>query len=290
MRAGLPCYPCFFTQILKTSRLLGLSEAQTREAVLRFSRRLPDYPPGASPAGIGRDIYLILSEISGNRDPYAEVKDRCTRSALRIYPDLKRRVREAADPLREAVRIAVAGNFIDFGTSGNVDLKAGLGEILDQYFMVDHYQELRRSLEAAGEVLMLADNAGETVFDRILIEEMEKPVRYAVREAPMINDAVRSDAEAAGIDLVADIVSSGCVAPGTIREFCSRKFWETLERAEVIISKGQGNYEGLSHETLPVYFLFKAKCASVAQEMGVPIGSNLILRSPHFPDSTPGSR
>ena len=130
---------------------------------------------------------------------------------------------------------------------------------------------------------MLGDNAGETVFDRILIEELGKPVRYAVREAPMINDAVRDDAVMAGIDEVAEIVSSGCVAPGTIRKYCSAEFWQALQEAEIIISKGQGNFEGLSDEPLPLFFLLKAKCLAVARELGVPQGSILLLRSPHFP-------
>ena len=283
MRAQLECFPCYYSQILKTARLLSLSEVQTREAIARFSRMLPDIPDAATPAGIGRELYLILSELSGDPDPYREIKEQCTRLALDMVPDLKKRVRAAPDPLKEALRIAVAGNFIDFGTTEQVDLKAGLEEILDQEFAIDHYGELKDRLERAGEVLMLGDNAGETVFDRILIEELGTPVRYVVREAPMINDAVRADAVMAGIDRVAEIVSSGCVAPGNIREYCSAEFWQTLREAELIISKGQGNFEGLSDESLPIFFLLKAKCLAVAREIGVPQGSILLIQSPHFP-------
>jgi uncharacterized protein with ATP-grasp and redox domains len=263
--------------------MLSLSEEKTREAIARFSRLLPDLPDSATPAGIGRELYLILSELSGDPDPYKEIKEQCTRLALDMYPDMKKRVRAAEDPLKEALSIAVAGNFIDFGTTEQVDLKAGLEEILDQEFVIDHYPELRESLERAGEVLMLGDNAGETVFDRILIEELGKPVRYVVRESPMINDAVREDAVLAGIDRVAEVISSGCVAPGTIRELCSPRFWQTLQEAELIIGKGQGNFEGLSDELLPIFFLLKAKCFAVAREIGVPQGSILLIKSRHFP-------
>jgi uncharacterized protein with ATP-grasp and redox domains len=200
-----------------------------------------------------------------------------------MYPEMKARVRVAEDPLKEALRIAVAGNFIDFGTTEQVDLKAGLEKILDQDFAIDHYGELRDSLERSERVLMLGDNAGETVFDRVLIEELGKPVRYVVRAAPMINDATREDAVMAGIEGVAEIVSSGCVAPGTIRRFCSPEFWQELRETPLIISKGQGNFEGLSDEALPIFFLLKAKCRAVAREVGVPQGSILLLRSPHFP-------
>jgi len=283
VRAQLECFPCYYSQILKTARMLCLSESQTREAISRFSGLLAEVPEAATPAGIGRELYLILSEISGDPDPYREIKQHCTRLALAQVPDLKKRIRAAGDPLKEALRISVAGNFIDFGTTEEVDLKAGLEEILDQEFAIDHYEEFRERLESAGEVLILGDNAGETVFDRILIEELGKPVRYAVRESPMINDATRGDAEMAGIDRVAEIVSSGCVAPGTIREYCSPAFWRSLQEAHLIVAKGQGNFEGLSDEALPVFFLLKAKCLAVAREIGVPQGSILLLRSPHFP-------
>ena len=283
MRAAPECYHCFFTQILKTGHMLSLSEEQILEAVSRFCRRLTETSRQATPAGIGRELYLILSELSGIADPYREIKEHCTRMALDVYPGLKDRVAGADDPLKEALRIAVAGNFIDFGTTEQVDLKTGLEEELDLHFAIDHYVELRAGLEQARNILMLGDNAGETVFDRILIEELGKPVRYVVREAPMINDAVREDAVMAGIDGVAEIVSSGCVAPGTIREFCSEDFWRELNRAEIIISKGQGNFEGLSDEPLPIFFLLKAKCQAVAREIGVPKGSILLLKSPHFP-------
>jgi len=283
MRAAPECYPCFFTQILKTGRLLCLSQEQMQEAISRFCLKLTQTSPQDTPAGMGRDLYLILSEMSGVQDPYREIKERCTRLALELYPDLKKRVARAEDPLKEAFLIAVAGNFIDFGTNEQVDIKTGLKEILNQHFLIDHTAELRAELKQAREILMLGDNAGETVFDRILIEELGKPVRYVVRESPMINDAVREDAEMAGIDRVAEIVSSGCVAPGTIREYCSPDFWRELSRADLIISKGQGNFEGLSDEPLPIFFLLKAKCLPVAREIGVPKGGILLLKSPHFP-------
>jgi uncharacterized protein with ATP-grasp and redox domains len=283
MKAAPECYPCFFTQILKTGRMLSLSEEQIKEAISLFCRRLTETSQQATPAGIGRELYLILSELSGIPDPYREIKENCTRLALEVYPDMKKRVAGAEDPLKEALRIAVAGNFIDFGTTEQVDIKTGLEEILDQRFAIDHYAELCARLAEAQGILMLGDNAGETVFDRILIEELEKPVRYVVRDAPMINDAVREDAVMAGIDRVAEIVSSGCVAPGTIREFCAPDFWRELNQAELIISKGQGNFEGLSDEPLPIFFLLKAKCQAVAREVGVPKGSILLIQSPHFP-------
>jgi len=116
------------------------------------------------------------------------------------------------------------------------------------------------------------------VFDRVLIEELGKPVTYVVREQPIINDAVREDAIAAGIDKVAEIISSGADAPGNILRLCSKEFFMIYEASDFIISKGQGNYEGLSGENRPIFFLLKAKCSVIAKHIGVEQGS-IILKS-----------
>jgi uncharacterized protein with ATP-grasp and redox domains len=283
MKTSFGCFPCFFTQILKTSALLELNEIQTREAMLRFGTWLPKMPMEASPAANGRQLYRMLSEISGIEDPYRGIKAKCTRTALQLYPELKHRVQSASDPLFEAIRVAVAGNLIDFGTMLDFDVKEDVAAILAQDFYINDYPGLQSAVSQARDVLVLGDNAGETVFDRILLEELPQRVQYVVREKPIINDATCEDARAAGIDQVADIISSGSDAPATIIELCSSEFRKRLSAADLIISKGQGNYEGLSEEALPIYFLLKAKCAVVAEHLDVPQGSLVLLRSPHFP-------
>ncbi len=284
MKTSLDCYPCFFTQILKTSALLGLDEDQKQKAMTRFGSWLAELPLESSPAANGRQVYRILSEISGIEDPYREIKDKCTRTALNLYPELKERVRSAPDPLFEAIQVAVAGNLIDFGTMLDFNIKEDIEAILRQDFFINHYSSFQIHLESAQNILFLGDNAGETVFDRILLEELPRPVQYVVREKPIINDATVEDAVAAGIDGIAEIISSGSDAPATIVDLCSMEFQESLRAADLIISKGQGNYEGLSEEALPIYFLLKAKCTVVAEHLAVPQGSIILLRSPHFPD------
>ncbi|NOR15001.1 MAG: DUF89 family protein, partial [Candidatus Aminicenantes bacterium] len=253
MKTSLGCYPCFFTQILKTSAVLGLDEDQTQEAMARFGSWLAELPLEASPAANGRQVYRILSEISGIEDPYREIKDKCTQTALKLYPELKQRVRSAPDPLFEAIQVAVAGNLIDFGTMLDFDIKEDIEAILHQEFFINHFPAFKAHLAQAQDILFLGDNAGETVFDRILIEELPQRVQYVVREKPIINDATFEDAVAAGIAGIADIISSGSDAPATIVELCSPEFQERLRSADLIISKGQGNYEGLSEESLPIF-------------------------------------
>jgi len=278
MRTYLDCYPCFLSQALRTARMITDSEEEILGILSEVCAFLAETRLGATPPEIGRRVYRIVAARTGVDDPFADVKSQCTRAALSFYPKFKRYVRDARDPLRAAVRLAIAGNIIDFGANIEFDLQRDVRDILNQEFSVDDYADFRRALEKAGQVLYLGDNAGETVFDRILIEQLGKPVVFAVRESPVINDAVWEDAEAAGLNGVAEIISSGCTAPGTILNLCSRSFVRRMEKADLIISKGQGNYEGLSEENLPIFFLLKAKCRVIAQDIGIESGG-IVLKS-----------
>jgi uncharacterized protein with ATP-grasp and redox domains len=243
MKVYLDCYPCFFQQALNVTRLINVDEDTTHKILLEVSTILPKISAGATPPEIGREVYRIVSRLTGVEDPYREIKERCTQQALALYQDLKERVRSADDRVRIAIRIAIAGNVIDFGSNMPFNLEKDLESILNQRFAIDHYKTFTETLAQAKDVLYIADNAGETVFDRILIEELGKPVIYVVREHPIINDAIREDAIAAGIDKVANIISSGADAPGNILRFCSDEFFKFYEASDFIISKGQGNYE-----------------------------------------------
>lgn len=147
---------------------------------------------------------------------------------------------------------------------------------------MNDYPKFSSMLENAKTVLYIAGNAGETVFERLLIETIPKPVTYVVREKPIINDALREDALEAGLGHVADILSSGSPAPGTILSFCSEEFLKAYRGTDMTISKGQGNYEGLSEEARPVFFLLKAKCGVIAQDIGVPQGSLVLMKARHL--------
>ena len=282
MRTYLDCYPCFFQQIIKTSRLMNVDEEKIREIMAAFGRHLSRVHAEAIPPEIGREAYRLIAEMTGVQDPYAEIKKECTRKALSLYPHLKKKVASAEDRLLTAVKVAIAGNVIDFGAHVHFDLDRDLEELLSQKLAVGHFQEFRQVLKKARKILYLADNAGETVFDRVLIEEMAKPVVYAVREKPIINDAVRQDALDAGIDKAAEIVSSGTDAPGTILSLCTERFLQILRSADLIVSKGQGNYEALSEESLPVFFLLKAKCAVIAKDIGVEEGGLILMKAKYY--------
>ncbi len=279
MKSYLDCYPCFFTQAIRTSRMITSDEKKIWQILNEVSLSLPEIHFGATPPEIGREVYRIISKRTGIKDPYRKIKEKCTRQALSLYPELKKLINSSEDRLMTAIRISIAGNIIDFGANFDFDLKKDVGTILSQDFSINHYREFCEALDKARKILYLADNAGETVFDRFLIEEINKPVIYVVRAHPIINDATREDALLAGIDKVAEIVSSGCDAPGNILKFCSDEFLKIYRSADLIISKGQGNYEGLSDEDRPIFFLLKAKCHVIARDIGIDEGSIVLMKA-----------
>ena len=205
-------------------------------------------------------------------DPYQVVKEASTRQALALYPRLKGLVAEADDPLETAVRLSIAGNIIDFGPEQKYDLWDTAERVLAQPFALDDRVAFRESLDRVDQVLYLADNAGETVFDRLLIETLRTPVIYVVKGGPVLNDATWEDAKAAGLDRVATVVDNGTNAMGTVLSRCSDDFCRLYDKADMVIAKGQANYETLSDQGPKMFFLLQVKCPVIARDAGVPVG------------------
>jgi damage-control phosphatase, subfamily I len=277
MNTYLDCLPCFISQALRAARLATNDERQIKRVLDEVGMMLSDIPLESTPPESGRLIYHKIAEITGNSDPYREIKNESTRKALSLYPSLKSRVEKSGDRLLAAIRVAIAGNVIDLGANRDFDLEQEIEEVFDKDFAVCDYGAFKECLSGAKEILYIGDNAGECVFDRILIEELKKPVSYVVREVPVINDATFEDAVQAGIDNVASILSSGTDAPGTVLRTCSTEFREIYNNSGFIISKGQGNYEALSGEGHPIFFLLKAKCHVIADDIGIREG-DIVLK------------
>jgi uncharacterized protein with ATP-grasp and redox domains len=276
MKTYLDCIPCFLEQALFASRIAVDDETRIKEVLDRIGMLVSEISLNSSPPETGRQIYRTVREVTGVDDPFKKLKEESIEKALGFYPSLKRMLQVAEDPLSTAVRLAIAGNVIDFGANPDFQLAQDIEETLYKEPAINHYQAFKAKLRHARDILYVADNAGETVFDKILIETMDKPVIYAVREGPVINDATKEDAIGSGVDKVASIVSSGCDAPGTVLEACSDEFLDYFERADLIISKGQGNYETLSNKQHPIFYLLKAKCPVIAKDVGVKVGDTVI--------------
>ncbi len=283
MIAEMECLPC----LVRQAREAACMSTGNPDLRLRIIRRCLawmaeadlDVSPPEIAAGIGR----VVMELSGRDDPYREVKSLHTDMALKLLPRMDRMLAESDDPFLTGLRLAIAGNIIDLGARSQVedaDIGDTLREAMELPILGEDPGALRAEIMRAGSVLYLADNAGETVFDRKFIEQMPSGrVTVAVRGGPAINDATLADARAAGLHRVARLIDNGHAAPATVLSECSPEFRRTFDEADVVISKGQGNYESLSAAKRDVHFLFRVKCPLVAGHTGHPEGSLLLLRS-----------
>jgi len=276
MKSYLECIPCFFKQALRAGRIATDDEKILKRLMDELGTHLPRISLESTPPETGRLIYRMVAEITGNPDPYRELKREATEQALARYPRLKRTIEDSDDPLLAAIRLAIAGNVIDFGANASYDMDKAIREALEKDFAILDYDAFKSRLKRSGKILYLGDNAGETVFDRLLIEQIDRPMTYVVRDKPVINDATYADGVAAGIDRIATIVSSGTDAPGTILATCSPEFRQMLQNCGLVIAKGQGNYEGLSGEKREIFFLLKAKCPVIADNIGVETGAIIL--------------
>ena len=277
MKTYLDCYPCFLRQALDAAQMAGADERQQKVVLDRVLHLLGQTEPLRVPPEIGDQVHRIVRQEVGDGDPYRVAKEASTREALALYPRMKALLAEADDPLETAVRLSIAGNIIDLGPMREYDLWDAVERVLVQRFAIDDRAALREALAKVDQVLYLSDNAGETVFDRLLVEVFDVPVVYAVKEGPILNDATREDALAAGIDRVAEVIGTGSDALGTILDRCSERFRKLYQEAELVIAKGQANYETLSQEGTNVFFLLQTKCPVIARDVGVPVGS-IVLR------------
>jgi len=269
MKTFLDCLPCMMDQALRAGRIATDDERIIKKLLDTVGAMMKDIPMENTPPETGEIIYRKVREITGVTDPYKEVKKANIKEALSLYPELKKIVEESDNSLLTAIRIAIAGNVIDLGVNKKFNLVEDVQKILKQDFAILDFDKFEKQLKIADSVLYLGDNAGESVFDKILIEELNKPVTYVVREIPVINDVTEEDAIASGINEVAEIISSGTTAPAVILSLCNNEFIERFNNSKLIISKGQGNYEGLSDVKQPVFFLLKAKCFVIANDLNV---------------------
>ena len=278
MNTYAECIPCFLSQASRVVKMTETDPVRIKRVLDEVALLVSDIPLTRTPPHTATIIYRKIAQMTGVEDPFKEIKRQCTEAALRFYPELKRRIATAEDPLLAALQAAVAGNIIDFGVKNHFNLDDDLETMLNQPFALCHYEELQQELAAAKRILYIGDNAGETVFDRLLIEALGKPVTYVVRERPIINDATIEDAKAAGLHNIAELISSGCPAPGTILPLCSEAFLRRYQEADLIISKGQGNYEGLSEEDQNIFFLLKVKCTVIARHIGISEGAIILKK------------
>ncbi len=285
MRTTLDCIPCLIRQTLEASRFATTDTAVHSEMMKTILAEASQMDMDQSPPAFAQQIHRHLRTATGTPDPYLEIKRQFNRIADGLLPDIRKIIDDADDRFEAALKAAIAGNVIDFGIGGDIteeDVHDAVAKIVDAPF-VGNIGELKQEVEEAQNILYLADNAGEIVFDRLLIEQLPKHrVTLAVRGLPILNDATIDDAEFAGLDQLVKIIGNGSDAPGTILPDCSDEFLEIFRNADLIIAKGQGNFETLSHCPENIFFMLKVKCQVIASHTGFPLGTHLLLKNPNI--------
>ena len=278
MKTYLDCIPCFMSQALRAGRLASDDDAVIKKVLDKTAQFIQEMPMDYTPPQIGEYIYSYISEITGNSDPYYSIKRKNIDKAFELYNYFEKRTSYNSDPLKAAVMLSISGNVIDMGIKGIIDIQDEVTRIIDKFDDIKDLDLFRKKLEKSDSVLYLGDNSGEAVFDLFLLKHLEKKkVYYAVRDIPVINDITRKEAEIIGIDRYAEIISSGVKAPGTVLDKVSEDFLRIYSRADIVISKGQGNYEALSGTDRDIFFLLIAKCQVIARDIGTEVGTPLML-------------
>lgn len=236
---------------------------------------------GLSSPELQQKLNRHFRKVSGIADPYSREKRTGNAIAKKLYDHWKPKVRQADNALQLALRLSIAGNIMDYGAHQEFDLGQTISEVIDAKLAIDHSERLFEAVDKAAKVLYLCDNAGEIFMDKLFIETLDhKNITAAVRGFPVINDATITDAHQAGIHEVAKLIDNGSDAPSTILNDCSAEFIKAYKEADLIISKGQGNLEGLlPQEDSRIFFLLMAKCDVIANLLHVNKG-DLVVYNP----------
>ncbi len=277
MKSQLECIPCFVRQALDALKQVTDDEILIHRVLKSVLKEASEFDLNLSPPEMGQIIHRIIRSETDCKDPYSEIKKMSDECALGLSGDIKLKIGSSHKPFLNAVKFAIAGNILDFALISSWDedriqqsFDTAMNKQLDEYYIT----QLEKDILDAETILILGDNAGETVFDKILIENFntKADVYYVVKESPIINDAVYEDAVSAGINDLAQIISNGTDAPGTLLSQCSKNFLDLYDKADVVIAKGQANFETLNDEKRKIYFLTQMKCRVIAKRYGYEVG------------------
>jgi uncharacterized protein with ATP-grasp and redox domains len=285
MKVHYECAACFLRQTREALDLATDNETLKMEVTEKVVKIVSEnFHKGAVSNVIGTEVHRTIKEETRNQDPYIMEREISNDIALDFLPQVEKILGEGSN-LNNYIRVAIAGNVIDFGALGlDMDMESLIVQTMKKNPTIDSTEELEEELRRSKTVLYLADNIGEIVFDKILIEKIKEydvDVTVALKEKPILNDACIDDALKIGLDEVAKLTSTGTDSIGIIEEDVSAEFMELFHESDMVIAKGLGNYEGLGEMELkdkPVFCLFNAKCKPISMEIGVELGDNIVLK------------
>ncbi|MGB9920356.1 MAG: damage-control phosphatase ARMT1 family protein [Moorellales bacterium] len=287
MRQVAACLPCYLRQVQSTLEAAGADEDIAYRVWEEVFVLIPGLNRNRSPAENSSVVLRRAYAVLGNEDPFRAAKAESNREAWAWLPYLEKLWAQSPDPLLFALKVSVMGNMVDLGILPGYDLEANLKELDRLAFARFDYSHLVERLAGAQSVLVVGDNSGEIVWDRLLLQELARPgyrIRYAVKAGPILNDATRTDAEEARLADLAEVIDTGSDYLGVVEERCHPDFLAALAESDLVIAKGQANYETLEGTTLAgdkTFFLLRAKCAVVAAHLGVaPMAAVLVRNRP----------
>ncbi|RBQ23338.1 hypothetical protein ALNOE001_08970 [Candidatus Methanobinarius endosymbioticus] len=285
MKVYYECGACFLRQAREAMNLVTDDndlKIDLMKDILNFLAK--NYKKGASSNKIGSAMHRIIKDKTNCEDPYTNEKIMGNKIAMEFLPKIKSLLKED-DSLENYIKIAIVGNILDFGALGlNFDPQEFIMSNLDKDLSVNNIDLLKEAINNNAKVLYLADNTGEIVFDKLLIEklnEMGLEVTVALKEKPILNDACLEDAVAIDLDKIANLTTLGTDSVGIIHEEASDDFKKLFDSSDFIIAKGLGNYEGLTEidlEGKDAFSLLCAKCSAIAKDIGVEEKDNVLLK------------
>jgi len=273
VKTALECMACYLRQTLQVSRVATNDETLHLKALQQVTELIGRMDMEKTPPENSVAVYETIAKICNCADPYREIKQLSNEQALAVLPEFKKEMMAGGDPLATALRIAIGGNIIDYGAMHSFDVDAAMERCLKAPFVVDHSRVLLqrlRTLDSDAKVLYLADNSGEIVYDSLVVGElagMGLDVTVVVKSGAIINDALIDDAKFCGIDKLAHVIENGTRCPGTPLTSCSPELLQAFDTADLIISKGQGNFETLSESVAEIFFLLTIKCSVVGAHL-----------------------
>lgn len=281
MKVADECFSCLLSQGERAIALAGVKGRNKEVMTSKVGEFLKEnFREDRIPAQLGTELQCLVFELTAVKDPLKEKKRRANDVAMSLSDTAERTVARAEDRLRQAVKIALAGNLIDFAVyAAEVDARI-LEDALQDPLIIDDCDALAELLHASKTVLYICDNAGEIVFDKILIDELIRmglEVTACVKSAPIVNDATMEDADYVGLTDICAVITIGAATIGTTLSMCSKGFLRRLENSDLVISKGQANFETLHKiKNKKIAFLLKAKCPVIAEYMGVGKNSSIV--------------
>ena len=280
------CFSCFIGQAIRSTKLYYNDRDHLLKTTTAVVRILQDIDVEQPPPLISEFVYGTIKDVLHKKDPYSFIKKKFNDIALGYADFMEKEIEGAKDPILYAIRLALAGNIIDFGSQiESFNLQKTIDETVKNPLDVSDIKEFKERLKKANNVVLVADNAGEIVFDKILLKTIkniypQKKLYVIVRGGPIINDVTIEDALYVGMNEIAEIVASSKAIPGFWPAYESGRCRQVWDSADIIISKGQGNFETLSElNDERIYFLFLIKCRVVAEYLGLKKLSKIFMKN-----------